>query len=516
MRKSWYVATLMAAAVSMGVTGCSNSKDSGTTSGETQAQGTENTIEKPEKITIMVNGNFVTKTNGQEEWIDRWEGLTGIELEVIQPDHDAYYDVLGQTVATGTENWPDVIMTTESYYSGYATEGVLWDMTDAWNKSDLKKSGRVTRPEVMDSLLIDGRLYGFAPEMSTGTMVYIKKAWLDRCGLDVPKTYDEYVEMLRAFTQGDPDGNGVNGDTFGLSAPGFIGPEAPITNYLAEFYQDGYPTFYQKEDGTWVDGFTEDAMWDAVERIRDVYEAGYLDRETLTNGTSDCRNKFFEDKYGAFSYWAGTWASRLSDSLIANGHDGELVVMEPIEELGAWMNRVPTAYCITSGCKNPEGVFKYFIEPILDGGDMQTLWSYGVEGIHWSTQAETVLGVTYQDGEFHMKESLSTPDTLYTKGVIDPMKTIAKYVDDKDPGKDSFDPRAKESLDIFMEHTTPAPNSISTKEMAQYNGDLMTLKRSIVADCIMSGMSVEEAKARFEEEQGAYWSKLIVDSLNAK
>ena len=36
--------------------------------------------------------------------------------------------------------------------------------------------------------------------------------------------------------------------------------------------------------------------------------------------------------------------------------------------------------CITSACQNPEGVFKYFIDPILDGGEVQTLWQYGVEG----------------------------------------------------------------------------------------------------------------------------------------
>lgn len=471
-------------------------------------------VEKPEKITIMVNGNFVTKANGQKKWVERWEELTGIELEVIQPDHDAYYDVLGQTMASGKENWPDVIMTTEGFYSNYAMEGVLWDMTDAWNQSELKNSGRIRLEQVQDSLYINDRLYGFAPEMSTGTMVYIKKAWLDRCGLEVPTTYDEYVNMLKVFTEGDPDGNGINGDTYGLSAPGFIGPEPPLTNYLAEFYQDAYPTFYKKEDGTWVDGFTEDSMWEAIERIRYIYENGYLDPETLTNGTSDCRNKYFEEKYGAFSYWAGTWASRLSDSLISNGHDGELVIMEPIPELGAWMNRVPTAYCITSACENPEGVFQYFIETMMDGGEMQTLWSYGVEGIHWSTEAETVLGKEYAEGQFHMKESLENPGALYNKGVLDPMKTVASYVDDADPGKDSFDPRAKESLDVFMAHTKPAPNPVSTEAMAQYNGDLMTLKRSIVADCITQGLSIEDAKQRFIDEQGAKWSEEIVRSLN--
>ena len=48
---------------------------------------------------------------------------------------------------------------------------------------------------------------------------------------------------------------------------------------------------------------------------------------------------------------------------------------------------------------------------------MQTLWTYGVEGVHWSVQAETVCGNTYEEGQFHGLESLDRPGTQYTKGI---------------------------------------------------------------------------------------------------
>ena len=47
-------------------------------------------VEKPEKITIMVDGTVFTQANGRAEFEARWEELTGIDLEIIQPDHDAY------------------------------------------------------------------------------------------------------------------------------------------------------------------------------------------------------------------------------------------------------------------------------------------------------------------------------------------------------------------------------------------------------------------------------------------
>ena len=129
---------------------------------------------------------------------------------------------LGQTIASGPENWPDVLITTSQYYTNYAKEGVLWDMTQAWENSSVKKSGRIVNENVVDSLYIDDHLYGLATGPGMGCITYIKKQWLDNVGLDVPTNYEEYLEVLDAFTNGDPDRNGVDGDTFGVSAAALL------------------------------------------------------------------------------------------------------------------------------------------------------------------------------------------------------------------------------------------------------------------------------------------------------
>lgn len=140
---------------------------------ETQTEAAaEDAVEKPEKITFMVDGTLVTKANGQEEWVNRWEELTGIQLEIIQPDHTAYYDVLGQTIASGPDNWPDVLITTSQYYTNYAKEGVLWDMTEAWENSEIKSSGRIVNEDVVNSLYIDDHLYGLATGPGMGCRIY--------------------------------------------------------------------------------------------------------------------------------------------------------------------------------------------------------------------------------------------------------------------------------------------------------------------------------------------------------
>ncbi|MBE0601517.1 MAG: extracellular solute-binding protein [Firmicutes bacterium] len=154
-------------------------------------------VAKPEKITIMVDATLVTSTNGRDAFEARWEELTGIDLEIIQPDHDAYYDVMQQQIASG--DWPDVLIMSSTYYSSYAAEGVLWDMTEAWDSSATKNSGRFVGDTVFDGLKIGGSLYGFAPTRGNGCLTYIKQAWLDAVGMGAPTTYDEFLAVCDAF-----------------------------------------------------------------------------------------------------------------------------------------------------------------------------------------------------------------------------------------------------------------------------------------------------------------------------
>ncbi len=541
-KASKFVASLLAGSMVLSMAACGNesgnqessSTPQQSTTESTPAAGSEDTtpaessqpeaepadeVVKPDKIKVMIDGTVPTQENYGDDFWKKYTELTGVEVEVIQPDHDAYYDVVGQTFAG--RDWPDVIILSSTYYTGYASEGALWDMTDAYANSDLKarhdaKAGSDT---VVDSLRINGSLYGMPATHGNGCVTYVKQAWLDNCGItSVPTNYEEYVAMLDAFTNGDPDGDGTNGNTFAVAAAGFVGNEAPYTNYLAEFYQDAYPSFMQDANGNWIDGFETDAMKAAMGRLADAYAKGYIDPTTLTNGTGDCRNKFYSDEFGVFTYWAGTWANNLKTNLEANGLSGDLVALPPIAEVGAYVDRITPAWCITSTCENPEGVFKYFIEAMQDGGDVQFLFTYGVEGKHWSTAAETLWAddpdkaKTYEEGQFHFLPNAEKPTTAYTKAHIDPMLALV----DLEAPENSVTETAKAAQELFNANCKPAFIVPSTDEMSMYNGDLTTLKNELIAKVTMGEMSIEDAYAKYEADGGAEWSKTIVDSLNAQ
>ena len=206
-------------------------------------------------LTVVVNGTLTASVdNGQADFEKQWEEAVGIDLTIQQLDHSGYTDAVGRLFAS--QDYPDAMIMSAEMFKQYAPTGLLWDMADAYANAEFQN--RITIPAINENMKdSEGHLYAFAPAYGNGCVTYVKKAWLDAVGINIDdvKTYDDYYNMLKAFHDGDPDGNGVDGDTYGVVAAGFIGTEAPWINYLPEFWQGAFPAIYQKEDGSWVDGF---------------------------------------------------------------------------------------------------------------------------------------------------------------------------------------------------------------------------------------------------------------------
>ncbi len=459
-------------------------------------------------ITMVVNGTLTATTDsGQAELIEQWEAAVGIPLDIQQLDHSGYEDAVGRLFASG--DYPDVMIMSADMFKQYAQTGLLWDMADAYENADFQS--RMTLPAINEALKDEeGHLYGFAPTYGNGCVTYVKKAWLDAVGInaDDVKTYDDYYNMLLAFHEGDPDGNGVNGDTYGVVASGFVGNEAPYINYLPEFWQDAYPALLQDDDGVWYDGFQTDETKAALLRLQQAYADGCIDPETLTASTKIAREKWFSNDQtgssGVFTYWAGTWYQTLTNNLIKNEVDSELVQLAPIEEItstvGGYLNReAPVWVIIDSGddVRN-QAVFDAFIETMMDGDVVQTLWTYGAEGVHWSTEAETFTTnpgtdsektYEYADGEFHLKQSPTDSNTVWSKNLNDPALSVCQLTN----GYASQTDLQAAGNEFFTENCVDAPASPSSETYTNESGTIYDAKLAAVTSVVVEGGDVDAA-----------------------
>lgn len=490
------------------------------------------------QIRIMVDGTLnLTEETGLAEFEAAWEAaVPGIDLIINKPDHSGYSEALSLALA-GSEK-PDVVLMPAAMYSQYASFGtVLWDMTEAYENADFYPELN-TKAVVNEGNYVNGRLYGISPASGNGCVTYVKQAWLDNLGVSVDdiKTYDDFYNLLVRFSTEDPDGNGKDGDTYGIIAPGLISSEAPWTNYLPEFWQNAYPALMQDENGVWVDGFQSEETKAALERLATAWAAGVIDPDTsaFAGDTKKTREKWFGNDQtgtaGCFAYWAGTWRETLTNNLSKNGVDTEVAQLNLIAEMDGFLDRKAPVWVIMNdtsldeATNNARGqaIFDAFFETMLDGGDVQVLWTYGVEGLHWSMAAETVVvapddpekrnETTYEEGQFHMLPGLTDNTALYKKNHIDNILAIRDLPAEYSASATSD--IAAESSAAFYEHAISAP-ALPTSTTYAVQSAVITDAVNVAVNAVVKGeKSYDDAMAEYVATAGPTVEAVLAE-LNA-
>lgn len=118
---------------------------------------------------------------------------------------------------------------------------------------------------------------------------FINKAWLDRLGLEMPTTVDEWYEVLKAFKEQDANGNGDPNDEIPLTGSAktnlfdwirYINPwgltDSLQENYLALDQETLKPVFIPADE----------RYKEAVAFFHKLYAEGIMDQEFITQDGS--------------------------------------------------------------------------------------------------------------------------------------------------------------------------------------------------------------------------------------
>ena len=93
--------------------------------------------------------------------------------------------------------------------STFVEQGILTPLTDQVNASKVLSDPNVIPANEWEQVKTkDGQIYGVFTKYQGGTMPIVRKDWLDELNLPEPATLDDYYNVLKAFTEQDPDGNG--------------------------------------------------------------------------------------------------------------------------------------------------------------------------------------------------------------------------------------------------------------------------------------------------------------------
>ena len=262
--------------------------------------------------------------------IARIEEELGIRLIVEAPTVNGYSDRVKLLVSTG--DMPDFfIYGADSFATQWAEQGLLADLTDLIGDYP-NLMANISQEQYGDTKFLgDDRIFGIPrPNSYDKAGFVINKKWLDALGLEVPETVDEFIEVCRAFTTQDPDGNGLD-DTYGVS---FGADQSSMDSGIWHLNNDFLSTAYSisswhhglpDADGSFKLRPLKSQYYDYVTLLRDMYAEGIIDREFITHKSSEHVEKFAQQRVGIV------------------GASGKNYVTEIIEKYG--MNPDDVVYC---------------------------------------------------------------------------------------------------------------------------------------------------------------------------
>lgn len=377
-------------AVQMGACVTKGGTTTGTTSGKATKENTENKSEEKKEIksdtaegsaTVKVGYARDTsfKFQGEEnEENNTWADLyreNGLKLDVIyNVDASQKTEKLAQTIMSG--DYPDFMDVDAKNFTGWAKQGIFADLTEGYEKyasDELKEYyNSEAGQRALKAATVDGKLYAI-PTITTPNdampLLWIRKDWLDKVGLDVPETIDDFVEVAKAFTEEDPDGNGQK-DTYGLAlngkdvfqAVGDIGTFFEMFGAQPGHYTNVVP-FIDVDGKATFGGAKVDEMKEGLTLLQELYNAGYISKDFITAGQDQINQDMAAGKVGmAFSifYAAETpWKNALETQPDADFISVPIPGKTAEDRGQAYYSAIPNQYyTMSSKYDNMEAFFK--------------------------------------------------------------------------------------------------------------------------------------------------------------
>ena len=308
--KKKVIAALLAAVLAAGSLGACGGETKTT---ESSQEGQEN---GKVKLTALVNKHSLTKDLDEIEWLKEIEEKAGVEIEWQQISTD--WDQKKSAMFASGEI-PDLLFnaTADSDYVQY--QGLFENLEplieeNAPNIKEMFEEHPETKTLAQTE---NGEIYGVPsyqavwPKVS-GSML-INKTWLDNLNLEVPTTWEELKEVLIAFRDQDPNGNGDPTDEIPMTFMNdFVSRSggADILNLLGGTgiqLTDRAPYGYFAEDAEVKNCFVDERYRDFIKFLRDLYQEGCISQEVLTQDYSKyqsvCRSDGKTAKVGLTFAW---------------------------------------------------------------------------------------------------------------------------------------------------------------------------------------------------------------------
>jgi putative aldouronate transport system substrate-binding protein len=357
-----------------------------------------------------------------------WQELErrlGVTLEPTFVPGGTYPEQIAVTTAGGdfpelttvwTDQSPELYRTIE--------QGAFTDLTDRLSGDALQEFPNLAAfPDfAWENVRIDGRIYGVPrPRVLPGAVLMFRRDWAEKHGIPEPKNAEEFFELMVAFTEGDPDGNG-QADSFGL---GNQGGNTYALDWARAMFRA--PNAWRLEaDGGLTSEYETEEFRAALEYTRRLFDAGVFHPDAATMNVNQAKELFAAGRIGAYldglaalpgsGGLRGTTAQVTPTAevigLVPPGHDGGRGVAYTASGFFAFVAIPADVGGDEDRVRELLRILDYFAAPF--GSEERNFVVNGLEGVHHEVQPDgarirTQLGTT-EIGDF---PTLMNPPLTY-------------------------------------------------------------------------------------------------------
>ena len=383
-----------------------------------------------EKITMTA---FVPSGAEVDDWQDNdfiryLEDKTNIYLELETAAGTEALQKRNLLLASG--DYPEIFITgfSKSEYQFYGSQGVFLPLNDLIAEYGINaRKAFADYPLAEDNLTMpDGTIYAL-PDINDcfhcayAQKMWIYRPWLEKLGLEMPATTEEFKEVLIAFRDRDPNGNGIQ-DEIPLSGA-ISGWFAGVDGFLLNSFVYSHGNLVEKElrmfieNGKITAAFAEPGWREGLRYMNDLYSEGLLSGDAFVQdynqylqlgenpdvvilgaGTAGHNGVFTQ-----FHSESGRW---LDYTVVPplEGPDGtRFARYNPVYGVGEWT--------ITDRAANPEAAFR--LGDAFYEDDLMLRAVTGRQGIEWDWAEPGEIGINGLQAIWKLLESQGeTPENI--------------------------------------------------------------------------------------------------------
>ena len=331
------------------------------------------------RIAIFDRGAISASEGSMEDnrWTKWIRESSGIDVEFIAINRNQYEEKMNAMLASGSA--PDVFIG----YSGdwmakQVEQGTLKpidEMIDKYSKTYKKYLDE--NSDLKEYTTFDGKNYAFTSRRPETAILnhgaWIRKDWLDKLGLSMPKTDEELLDVLRAFRDRDPNGNGQKDEV----------PMSLIWTQLIEAMYKSMDQWYLNDKGELEFAQLTDRNMEALRFMKTCYDEGLIHKEFATDTQYTIQDQQWVT--GKTGVYMRQWNYDCSE-LLKNDPSAEIVPLPMVStkfgRFGYYEEADPFLFCMVNAESNADEAIVKFMDWLIDG-NWFTLQN-GFEGEHYT------------------------------------------------------------------------------------------------------------------------------------